>query len=64
MCGIVPWHNWGRWTPYDVKKPERKVAENWFMAECTEHRQKRTCNKCGYTETEIIGITLTNKESS
>jgi len=50
-------HKWGKWEQFDVHNPARQLTENWALCASIDHKQKRTCERCGKVKQEIISST-------
>ena len=52
MCWLF--HRWGKWEPFEVFVPGRKISTRWALMAAIDHRQKRTCLRCGKVQDELI----------
>lgn len=49
-------HNWGKWEQYKIMQPARQITKRWGLCAALEHRQRKTCSKCGKVKAELINI--------
>lgn len=47
-------HKWGKWEQYTENSPARQLTKKWMLCAAIEHRQRKTCHKCGKVKDELV----------